>query len=378
MRFVSLTLCGVLVGCGDSGGATTDAVSSTGVVTTTGATTGGADVSGDPVTTSGSTSTGETPTGSETGSSTGGGESSGDVATTGDVSSTGEETTGEETTGGVVDCDAVEAGPFEPALFVDGFTGSEDLAFDGKGGLALKREGTVVVVRADKSETVLALDVPPAYGTRYLADGRLLVALPQGGSVIAIDAGGASTDFLKGLKGPNGVYPDASGAVWITEFSGSRVVRVAADLTATTIVMGNDASAANGIVFDPQRGLAFYTNYQSGVVRRVAIDGQGNPGAPSVVGAIDGASPDGLTLDACGNLYVVDQGNSTLYRVLLDASGEALADPVALATLPSNVANAQFGVGQGFDDHTLYLAGNPGDVYSLALEFPGAPIVTVQ
>ena len=46
----------------------------------------------------------------------------------------------------------------------------------------------LVVVSADKNETVLATDVPTAYGTRFLADGRLLVALPQAGEEIAIDA----------------------------------------------------------------------------------------------------------------------------------------------------------------------------------------------
>ena len=62
----------------------------------------------------------------------------------------------------------------------------------------------------------------------------------------------------------------------------------------------------------------------------------------------------------------------------LDAAGEATGDASELVVFPSNVANAQFGVGEGFDDHTLYVAGNPGDVYAVTLEFPGAPIVTVQ
>jgi hypothetical protein len=96
-----------------------------------------------------------------------------------------------------------------------------------------------------------------------------------------------------------------------------------------------------------------------------------------LVTTIDGASPDGLTLDACGYLYVVDQGNSTLYRVVLDEVGEATADATELLVFPTNVANAQFGVGEGFDDHTLYVGGNPGDVYAVTLEFPGAKIVTV-
>ena len=314
----------------------------------------------EPMTTAPATSTGET-TGADPG-----------------TPSTGGETTGEETTGGVVDCDAVGAGPFTPELFVSGFTGSEDLAFDGKGGLALKRAGDIVVVRADKSETTLAMAIPTAYGTRFMADGRLLVALPQGGAVIAVDETDVKVKFVGGLKGPNGLYPDLEGNVWLTEFSGNRLLRVAADMTETTIVSGAAASSANGVVYDPARGFVFYTNYQSGQIRRVAIDGEGTPGSPALVTTIAGAAPDGLTLDACGNLYVVDQGNSVLYRVPLDQLGQATAAAMELASFPSNVANAQFGVGEGFDGHTLYLSGNPGDVYALTLEAPGAPIVTVQ
>ncbi len=362
MRLTLMTLCAALaVGCGDNGGdATTSAASGSTGASSGDAPTGGGTSSGDAPTTGVDTSGGGTSTGApETGSETG---SSGEPGTTGDA----------------LDCEAVVDGQVAPQKVFVGYEGSEDLAFDGQGGLALKKDGNVVVVRADMSETVLAMAVPPAYGTRYLSDGRLLVALPQAGKLIAVDPRGQVSDFLTMVQGPNGIFPDLAGDVWISEFGGSRVLRVGADPQPKVIVMGQDASSANGVVFDPQRSLLFYTNYQSGQIRRVAIDGQGEPAAPELVTEIAGASPDGLTLDACGYLYVVDQGNDTLYRVLLDAVGEATADASVLAVFASNVANAQFGVGEGFDDHTIYLAGNPGDVYAVTVEFPGAAIVTVQ
>jgi sugar lactone lactonase YvrE len=196
--------------------------------------------------------------------------------------------------------------------------------------------------------------------------------------VLTYDAGGQMGVFLGGLQSPNGIYPDLAGAVWITEFGGSRVLRVGADLTMTTIVTGAEASSANWVVYDPQRALLFYTKYQAGQIQRVVIDGQGEPGAPELVAAVAGAALDGLTLDACGNIYAIDQKNSRLYRARLDGAWAAIGEPALLAEFPSNVANAQFGVGEGFDPHTLYVAGNPGDVYTLVVEFPGAATVTVQ
>lgn len=362
-----LTLGGLLVlmACNGGGGS-----SETETTSTTGGSTGGTTIAEG---TSGGTETGVAPTtGVEPGTS------ATDVTTTEPGSSSssgaGEESSG--TTGAGIDCTDLSDGPWEPVLFASGFDGSEDLAFDGLGGLALKRDGGVVVIDANLGETVLAPAVPQAYGSRYLADGRLLVALPQGGKVIAIDGQGAIADFVTQVQGPNGIFNDVMGNVWITEFGGGRVIRVGADLERTTIVMGDDAAAANGVVFDPERGLLFYTKYQAGEIRRVAIDDQGQPGASELVIDLPGTSPDGLVMDACGYLYVVDQGGGELYRVLLDAAGEATNMPTPMATFPSNVANAQFGVGPGFDPQTLYVAGNPGDVYTLQVEFPGAPIAT--
>lgn len=351
----------ILGGCGGSAGGETGTAGSAATTTTT-ATTDGTDATVEPTTTAATTSTTAAPT------STG---SSGGSGTTG---STGETSTG---TGPAIDCAAISDGPFTPTLYLSGYKGSEDLAFDGQGGLVLKRDGQVVIVRADQSETVLAQGLAQAYGTRYLADGRLLVALPNSGEVLAYDPMGASTVLLSGLSSPNGLYPDLAGDVWITEFGGSRVLRLGADMMPKAIVTGADASSANGVVYDPQRQLLFYTKYLAGQVQRVAIDDQGEPGAPELVAAVGGAALDGLTLDACGNVYAMDQKNSRLYRVRLDGAGAAVGEPVLLAEFPSNVANAQFGGGDGFDDHTLYVAGNPGDVYTVAVAVAGAAIATV-
>ncbi len=185
MRLTSMTLCAVLaIGCGDNGGGETTAGSES-------STGGTASTSGAGPTSEGTSSSGELPT-------TGGGNSSGG---TGTGSETGDESSGESgssegtgTTGGGLDCEALSVTPLVPTKVFTGYEGSEDLAFDGKGGLALKRDGNVVIVRADLSETTLAMGVPPAYGTRFLADGRLLVALPQAGKVIAVVGPASAAD----------------------------------------------------------------------------------------------------------------------------------------------------------------------------------------
>lgn len=259
-------------------------------------------------------------------------------------------------------------------MFNSTLSGSEDLALDGLGNLAGKDGTQVVLLDAQGASSVLASGIGQAYGLRFMLGGDLLVALPAAGTIKRITPAGSVTDFATGLSSPNGIYPDLDGNVWVTEFSGSRVVRFGAGGgTPNPVVSGGEAQSANGVVFDPGRRLLFFTNYSSGRIARVAIAQDGTAGMPQPVATING-NPDGLVMDVCGHLYVVDQGNSRLFRVRLDPSGVAVGTPVELAAFSANVANAQFGRGAGFATTTLYLAGNPGTVYALDVGVPGAPI----
>jgi hypothetical protein len=354
-----------LPACGDDKGDTV----------TAGATTTSSTSSGD-ASTGGSTSTGDASTGAPTTSTTA------DTTTT---TTTTDATTGDATTGGSTgagstggqdfDCDAIPEGPFDTETILMDFSGSEDLAFDGAGNLALKQEGAVMLVTSDGQGTMLADGFPQIYGTRFLTTGDLLVALPQQGVLQTIAPDGTVSDVAADLESPNGIYVDPTGAVWVTEFGGSAVVRFDAAWNKTTIFQGPEAGSANGVVLDPARGLLFFTNYGAGRLLRIAVDAQGQPsGQPAEVGTIPGAKLDGLALDACGNVYAVDQGNSQLYRFRLDAMGVATGEPENLTNFPKNTANVQFGAGAGFDPESLYGAGNPGEVYRVAVGVPGAPI----
>ena len=277
--------------------------------------------------------------------------------------------------GGSAECDNIPAGPFDPKLVLDVFDGSEDLAFDGKGKIAAKMKQSIVLADAAGTTTPLAMNVPQAYGLRYRPDGALVVALPNDGKVVQVSPEGMVTDLATNLIGPNGLYPDFDGNVWVTEIGVNRVSRINPNGSVDVIVTGQDAAQANGVVLDAARKILFFTNYGQGRIRRVNMSPGGDP-TPKEVIVIPDSKLDGLVMDACGHLYVVDQGDSELFRVKLDAAGAAVGQEELLATFPQNVANAQFGSGAGFDPKTLYLAGNPGEVYSVPVGVPGAPVPT--
>lgn len=330
----------------------------------------------------GSTGPGPTTTMTSPGTTTEPGTSSGPGPMTGSSStgpgmvdsSSGTEADTETDTAGV-DCDDIPPGPltvdvvFEPGAVFDG---SEDIAFDGQGNIVGKNGNQIVAVDAMGTEADSWPDGGGTFGLRYRANGDLLAAKYMMSQIRIVQSGDT---LVNGIGSVNGLYPDFDGNIWFTNFSA--VQRVNPDDSVDSIVTGGDGNTANGVVLDPERGLLFYTNYGPGLIRSVEIGGDGSPGTISMVASIPGANLDGLSMDACGNLYVVDQGNDALYRVFLDDAGAPVGDPESLVDpFPANVANAIFGVGEGWDETSLYAAGVPGGVYRVEVGVPGAPYPT--
>ncbi len=156
--------------------------------------------------------------------------------------------------------------------------------------------------------------------------------------------------------------------MWVTEFGAGRVIKLAPNGASTTIASQLDSP--NGVVLDTVRNTLFFTSYSQGQLWRVDPAG----GTPTMVGQLTGAAFDGLVLDACGNVYAVDQGTSKLYRFNLDDAGTLLGEVELIADFPANVANAQFGSGSGWNATSLYAAGNPGQVFEVPIGAPGAPV----
>lgn len=264
-------------------------------------------------------------------------------------------------------CDSLAPGPLTPTVVSQKFDGSEDFTFDDAGGMVSRDGNAIIRIDAADATTMIGTLAQGSFGLRYGPTKDLFIALPNAGKVVKVTPAGTVTDFATGLSGPNGVYPDLDGNVWVTEFQGGRVIKLDSLGGKTTIVQGQQSP--NGVVLDATRNQLFYTGYSAGKLFSVSPAG----GTPVNVGTIAGAALDGLTLDACGNVYAVDQGKNRVFRFNLDAGGVLVGQPQLLATFDENVANAQFG-GTGFDATKLYLTGTPGVVYSIDVGVAGAPV----
>ncbi|MDP9038031.1 MAG: Ig-like domain repeat protein [Acidobacteriota bacterium] len=156
-------------------------------------------------------------------------------------------------------------------------------------------------------------------GTVYIAD-------PTNNRVVVLPAGGAQTTVGTGLKSPMGVAVDASGNVYITDTGNNRVVKVPVDGGGSQVTLG-------GIV---ATGSPAYVGYTFNSPQGVAVDARGNvyvadtgngkvveiPVHPALGGATPllqyaGApalvSPVAVTVDSSGNIFVADPG---LFQIL--------------------------------------------------------------
>lgn len=253
------------------------------------------------------------------------------------------------------------------------FDGSEDFALDGRGNMIGKRGNDIVAANAAgqlKPGTVASL-AGATFGLRFHPNGSLIGAMVNEGKIVSVAPNRSVTVLRSGLNGPNGVYVDRSGNVWFTEGGANRVSRLAPNGDLRVFASGGNAQGANGIVVDEVAKRLYYTEYDKGRIMRVDLTAP-NP-VPVEVWIIRGAKLDGLALDGCGNLYVIDLPNQKLFRLRTNAKGEGL-DLKQLATFPTQISNIQFGSGPGFDPKSVYVVGYGGSVFAVPVGISGARV----
>jgi sugar lactone lactonase YvrE len=140
---------------------------------------------------------------------------------------------------------------------------------------------------------------------------------------------------------PNDLVVDASGNIFVTEFTNHVVRKISVDGEVTTFAgsgqpgfrdgVGTNAlmNMPAGIEIDAQQNL-YVTEWRNHCVRKISPQGVVTTLAgTNVAGFVDGQgsaarfdTPDGITIDALGNLYVVEHLNHAVRKV--DANGNVL------------------------------------------------------
>jgi sugar lactone lactonase YvrE len=114
------------------------------------------------------------------------------------------------------------------------------------------------------------------------------------------------------------------------------------------------------------------------VIQRVGFDAAGAAQAPEVLWQRTPGNADGLALDACGHLYVVDNHTTDsdktrrIWRLQLDEAGAVRGEPELVTTIDRSATNLAFGMGPGFEPTDLYVTGFDGTVFRVPVGVPGA------
>jgi len=192
-------------------------------------------------------------------------------------------------------------------------------------------------VASDNAENTYVADTYNHRVRMVAANGTITTVAGTGVAGFSGD-GGAATSAQ--LNGPQGVALDASGNLYIADSSNHRVRMVAANGTITTVAgtgvagFSGDGGAATSAQLNSPQGVALdasgnlyiadSSNYR---VRKVAtsgaiatVAGNGSFGFAGDGGAATSAemrNPTGLAVDVSGNLYIADSSN---YRVRMVAA----------------------------------------------------------
>lgn len=263
-----------------------------------------------------------------------------------------------------------------PEVVADGFGFLEGVTWNADDGTLLftDKEGQLLELGADDEVTVVDPDTDIADIDGDGAGG-LIATEPDVGTAVQVTADGTREVLADGLdgvafSGPNGVAAASDGTVWFTDFApgaetplGYRgVFRVSPEGAVTAEVeMDPEATAPNGIALSPDQQTLYVSDTLGNDVTAYAIavgGGLEDVAAPLWVAEFEGF-PDGVCVDATGNLYVIGAGagvaayapDGTLWGTI------ALPDPEAQ---PTNCA-----VG-GDDGRTLFVTTST-TLYRIAL-----------
>ena len=253
----------------------------------------------------------------------------------------------------------------------------------------------------------VGLAIDPA-GNLYVAEytnNLIRNVVVSSGSVTTLAgniAGGSSDGSCTSasFSGPSGVALDSSGNLYVADFGNNLIRKVVPDCCAVTTLAGNIAGGSSdgsgtsasfsnpyGVAVDSAGANLYIGDYSNNLIRVLVISsgavttlaGSTGGGYADGVGIIASfTGPTGVAVDTAGNLYVVDNGNSAIRKVLVP-SGTV----TTLAGSPVGNTGSANGVGTSATfnspcllainkDNNLYISDESNDLLRMIITASGS------
>jgi serine/threonine-protein kinase len=204
-------------------------------------------------------------------------------------------------------------------------------------------------------------------GNIYVADYRnnLIRKISPAGLVSTLTGGGLQgaangTAINSSFNQPTGVAVDASGNVYVADNGNHLIREVSPNGNVTTLAGSGIPGSANGTgtaaSFNFPQGVAvdasgnvYVADYGNNMIRKISpagavttLAGSGETGAGNSPDTVSFNKPIGLALDAAGNIYVADFGNNMVRKVTPAGVVSTLAGSITSGSANGTGAAASF------------------------------------
>jgi trimeric autotransporter adhesin len=215
-------------------------------------------------------------------------------------------------------------------------SGSTVSTVAGNGGLSYSGDGGAATKAQLNTPQAVAVD---GAGNFYIADtaNHVVRKVAANGTISTLAGTGAAGSGGSQLNSPQGVAVDSGGNVYISDTQNARVLKVAGGAVSTvagsgTVGFGGDGGAAGSAQLNTPMGLAvdsagnlYIADNGNHRIRKVipggaisTVAGNGNQGYSGDNGAATLAqlnAPQGVAVDSAGNLYIADTLNNRVRMV---------------------------------------------------------------
>jgi gluconolactonase len=276
-----------------------------------------------------------------------------------------------DSAGSTVNLPAEIAAPNTPVVAVYKVNSfCEGPAWDGKGRLVFTSSNAGKVYSyepATKAQSEF-ITLPGANGEEWANDGRLY-ACGRGGIFSFNAQGGDKQTFLTATPDPNDLTIDSKGNVFFSTYNPTFSFKPA-NGTAKT-VNPKAYKSSNGIEYLEESGILYVNDYAGNAVYKYNATSEGVLSNETTFASV--SSPDGITIDESGNVYVSSgfAGTIVVFNPAGVKQGEiAVTNALGGDSHPGigyNTSNCVFG---GPDRKTLFITGD-GGLYAVQLKVAG-------
>jgi gluconolactonase len=260
---------------------------------------------------------------------------------------------------------------------------SEGVVFDGAGTAYISLPNNGAIYKVIGTTATVWAKVPAPNGHKILPDGTHLVCDGKEHAVLRLDRDGKITGKAssesegKPLRAPNDLTLDSQGAFYFTDPGGSGAANPIGtvhyvDAKGTTHTVASGLAFPNGVVLRPDGRTLLVGESQHNRILSYPVTAPGKLGPMSVFATLPekgdgqiGNEPDGMALDADGNLFVAHYGMGQVQVVSPD--GKVIRRYTAGPLTTSNVAFGGPKLDQLFVTGALGDQKTPGALFRLDL-----------